>query len=406
MVVSFRGVKGEGIRCFLEGPQKGILSGDFMKKKCILSMILSVFLIGTATVPCFAGTVEDLENKISDSQNNLQNLQAQLNDLEGQYTVLQTQAADRQYELQQLEMDLEDAKSEKKEQHEGMKTRIRYIYEALGGNGDAFELCATILGGASVTADDENIAELTRYDREMLSQYQDTCHEIEDKTEEVKAEKQELQNLEAECRNKQQEISSLISQTTENINAYQQQLTDAKDAELLEQIRQQEANLQAVFLSDAEENASESVTQVAESSAVNAAAGNSGTVVTAVTEESGASSGKPVPSEAENSGNVGWSGTVLNRSNGVVTGPTGKETYYNLDMSGVVSLMRQQGNTDSYWVRDDGVKMLGDYVIVAANTDKYPKGTIVDSSLGKAIVCDTGDFARSNADQLDVAVAW
>ena len=46
-----------------------------MKKKCILSMILSVFLIGTATVPCFAGTVEDLENKISDSQNNLQNLQ-------------------------------------------------------------------------------------------------------------------------------------------------------------------------------------------------------------------------------------------------------------------------------------------------------------------------------------------
>ncbi len=47
-----------------------------MKKKCILSMILSVFLIGTATVPCFAGTVEDLENKISDSQNNLQNLQS------------------------------------------------------------------------------------------------------------------------------------------------------------------------------------------------------------------------------------------------------------------------------------------------------------------------------------------
>lgn len=369
-------------------------------------MILSVFLVGTAAVPCFAGTVEDLENKISDSQNNLQTLQAQLNDLEGQYTALQTQAADKQYELQQLETDLEDAKSEKIEQHEGMKTRIRYIYEALGGNGEAFELCATILGGATVTADDENIAELTRYDREMLSQYQDTCHEIEDKTEEVKSEKQELQDLEAECRDKQQEITSLIAQTTENISTYQQQLTDAKDAELLEQIRQQEVNLQAVFQSDAEENTAGSVTQVAESSAVNATAGNSSTVVTAVTEESGSSTGQAAPSVRENSGNAGWSGTVLNRSNGVVYGPTGKETYYNLDMSGVVSLMRQQGNTDSYWVRDDGVKMLGDYVIVAANTDKYPKGTILDSSLGKAIVCDTGDFAYSNADQLDVAVAW
>lgn len=36
-----------------------------------------------------------------------------------------------------------------------------------------------------------------------------------------------------------------------------------------------------------------------------------------------------------------------------------KETYYNLDMSGCVSIMRNMGNTDEYWVREDGCKMLG-----------------------------------------------
>ena len=50
--------------------------------------------------------------------------------------------------------------------------------------------------------------------------------------------------------------------------------------------------------------------------------------------------------------------------------------------------------------------MLGSYVMVAANYEIRPKGTIIQSSLGYAIVCDTGGFARSNPTQLDIAVSW
>ena len=87
-------------------------------------------------------------------------------------------------------------------------------------------------------------------------------------------------------------------------------------------------------------------------------------------------------------------------------GPSGKETYYNMEMSGVVRIMRNMGNNDPYWVRSDGVKMLGDYVMVAANLSVHPRGSHVDCSLGKAIVCDTGTFALSNPHQLDIAVNW
>lgn len=101
-----------------------------------------------------------------------------------------------------------------------------------------------------------------------------------------------------------------------------------------------------------------------------------------------------------------WKGPVLSKSRGTITGPSGKETYYNLNMSGVVRIMRRMGNTDEYWVRDDGVKMLGDYVMVAANLNLRPRGSLVDTSLGKGIVCDTGSFASRNPTQLDIAVTW
>ena len=74
---------------------------------------------------------------------------------------------------------------------------------------------------------------------------------------------------------------------------------------------------------------------------------------------------------------------ALTASGGVYYGPNGKETYYNLNMSGVIDIMRGMGNNDAYWIREDGAKMLGDYVIVAADLNKYPRGTIVETSLGK-----------------------
>ncbi|MBR0379382.1 MAG: hypothetical protein IJH62_02370 [Mogibacterium sp.] len=101
-----------------------------------------------------------------------------------------------------------------------------------------------------------------------------------------------------------------------------------------------------------------------------------------------------------------WKGPVLTKSRGTITGPSGKETYYNLNMDGVVNIMRGIGNDDEYWVRDDGCKMLGDYIMVAADLSIRPRGSLVDTSLGKGIVCDTGSFTNSNPYQLDIAVSW
>lgn len=104
-----------------------------------------------------------------------------------------------------------------------------------------------------------------------------------------------------------------------------------------------------------------------------------------------------------------WNGERLTPAAGAIQGPSGKETFYNLPMQGVINIMRRAGYSEAeypYRVRDDGVKMLGPYVMVAANLNLRPRGTIYQTSLGPAIVCDTGGFASANPTQTDIAVSW
>ena len=103
--------------------------------------------------------------------------------------------------------------------------------------------------------------------------------------------------------------------------------------------------------------------------------------------------------------NWDWNGPKLNPYNGANKGVNGKETYYNLDMSKIVRMMQQRGFGE-YWIRSDGVKMLGNYVMVAANLNVHPRGSLVETSLGTGLVCDTGTFAISNPHQLDIATTW
>lgn len=103
-----------------------------------------------------------------------------------------------------------------------------------------------------------------------------------------------------------------------------------------------------------------------------------------------------------------YNGSQLTAYAGVNYGPSGKETYYNLPMDGVVSMMGQYGySAADYAVREDGVKTLGGYVMVAADLNQHPRGSLVETSLGTGIVADTGGFTTNGSGvSLDIATAW
>lgn len=79
----------------------------------------------------------------------------------------------------------------------------------------------------------------------------------------------------------------------------------------------------------------------------------------------------------------------------------GVEHYYYPSFDVIEKVAEYCGFDGSLWVRDDGVVMCGDYVVIAA--DK-PYGTVLPTSLGKGIVLDTGWFDDVNT--LDIATVW
>lgn len=79
------------------------------------------------------------------------------------------------------------------------------------------------------------------------------------------------------------------------------------------------------------------------------------------------------------------------------------ETWYNLPMDKCVQRAQDMGIPCEYWVRDDGVKMFGQWVIVAAHPSKT-RYTRVQTSLGEGIILD---FHTSPDTELyDIATVW
>lgn len=80
-----------------------------------------------------------------------------------------------------------------------------------------------------------------------------------------------------------------------------------------------------------------------------------------------------------------------------------QETFYDLPMGNVMSFCGKSG----YSVREDGAKVDDEgYILVAADLSRYPRCSVVETSLGPGKVYDTGSFALSNPEQFDLATDW
>jgi uncharacterized protein YabE (DUF348 family) len=84
-------------------------------------------------------------------------------------------------------------------------------------------------------------------------------------------------------------------------------------------------------------------------------------------------------------------------------GVSHRETYYDLSMNIVINACG--GGT--YTIRGDGAKIDRDgYILIAANYGRYPRCTVVETSMGLGKVYDTGGFAARYPTGFDLATDW
>ncbi len=250
-----------------------------MKKRAIISIVLSAFLLMGNVVSYGATTqekisdakakqqenqtslqqtqekIEELEGKKGESESYLQELNVQLNDLKVSLEKLQKDYDAKQAELTELQEELEQAKADEEQQYEDMKLRIRYMYENSANDYAALLFQSDSIADFLNQAD--NISKMTEYDRKQLENYKKTKEEIAEKEQEVAREKDEIVILQQESADKQAAVEELVAATYNQIQEYQADIQNQESEEntLLNMISQQEDEINALLRQAKEEEA-------------------------------------------------------------------------------------------------------------------------------------------------------
>lgn len=183
--------------------------------------------------------VEYLESESSELKAKLQDINGEIVDLSLEIEGILQQIEITESDIARTQEALAVCKEEEVDQYEAMKLRIRYMYE----NGQT-SMLEIILGAESIKDlinRSELINAITEYDRNMLQMLIDTREEIEFEEESLKIQKNELLGLEERSKIKQTELELKARATLTDIANVQSRISEIKEAERLEALKEEEA---------------------------------------------------------------------------------------------------------------------------------------------------------------------
>lgn len=271
-----------------------------MKNKRRFSLVLAVVLAVASILPCYAATTKDkitdaktrktsTESTLEDTRNKIAELEAKkeesevyLEELSSQLTELREgmeqlckDSDAKALELEEVQKELAEAREQENQRYEDMKVRIQYMYE--NANTGYMEVLFSSDSFSDFLNSAQNMAEITRYDREMLDDYAAVKKQIEEKEAQILEEQKEIARLQEQSAKKQEQIQELYEATYRQIREWSEDLTGAHTEEgrlLLEIQAQQEQITQLLIRAKAEET--KQVQQEADQSTSNPAqSGNS-----------------------------------------------------------------------------------------------------------------------------------
>ena len=222
------------------------------RKKHMWKMrLVAAGLVAILGISCFqsasASALSKAKNKKSEAQTALDNANADIENIQSQQQELQSQIdaldadlvniimnldilegelSDKQTELDNVTAQLAQAQEDEQNQYDAMKKRIVYMYE----NGDDSYIEALV--GATDFSDLLNRLEYAQqiydYDRNLLTQYQETVQQVADLKSQVETEKAELEEVQQSYQEQQASYESTIAEKQSQMSDFDTQLASAQ----------------------------------------------------------------------------------------------------------------------------------------------------------------------------------
>lgn len=342
--------------------------------------LICAFGVALSSMPVHAEDIESLENKTSNLQDQLDGINQDMVEISDKIAESEAQIEESNNEVFRLEASLQISRNNEEKQYENMKSRIKYMYE----NGS--ESMISMLFSADSMADLLNKADfvqnVTEYDRDMLENLVEVREGIETQEDDLKKQQQELADLKEQLNSEQAELQAKADATSTDLATFNAQLQAARDAKAKEEEAAKQKAAEASKNTTASSNKNNS-SSGSTNSGSNSSSNNSGN------NSSNNNSGT-------NHGNYVIPSGGLTPSKGRIWFNGHSETYYSQKVlpGGGLAIPGRHIASDGT-IRDKD-----NYIVVAS--DDYPKGTVVQTSLGAGKVYDSG----SGKGNIDLYTDW
>ena len=192
--------------------------------------------------------VEEVENYVSNLNTNLSEISKSLNDIN-------EQLIKKQSEIDNTQIELDNAIKKEQDQYEGMKLRIKHMYEK--GSSSYVEILLESGSIVDLINRMEYVSRMSEYDKNLLSEYSAIKETIAQKSEQLEVEKQELSTLQAKTIEKQSEAQQLVTDASKELKKYSDKADEIKSAisDYEQKLKEQEEKIDK--LKEQEENNSQ-----------------------------------------------------------------------------------------------------------------------------------------------------
>lgn len=170
--------------------------------------------------------LEGLQGTHSSLKKELNKLNEQLSQVSANLAELEVQIEDKELEIQQTQEALEEAKETEAWQYECMVIRVRDMYE----QNDTGYINAILTAGslAEILNAADYFEKIASYDRMKLDEFKENRKLIEEHEAALQVDRVELENLKLEAEAQRNQVAGLISQTSNSIAAYADEIAQAE----------------------------------------------------------------------------------------------------------------------------------------------------------------------------------